>query len=235
MTNPAESAAKPVIVALDGPAGAGKSTVAKLVAARAGLSLVDTGAIYRTVALLALRGGTSIDAADALSAIARTLPARLHFNVHDGVNRVLLDAEDITDAIRTGDVSSAASGVARHPAVRDGLLELQRSLGRRGRGSVLEGRDIGTVVFPDADIKAFITAAPEERARRRLAELNLKGDGASYDSVLQDIIARDKQDAERPVAPLKPAADAVIVDTTSKSLDEVTSEIFALIEHCRRS
>ncbi len=235
MSNPAGSAAKPIIVALDGPAGAGKSTVAKLVAARAGLSLVDTGAIYRTVALLALRSGTSVDAVDALSAIARTLPARLHFNVHDGVNRVLLDAEDITDAIRTGEVSSAASGVARHPAVRDGLLELQRSLGRRGRGSVLEGRDIGTVVFPDADIKAFVTAAPEERARRRLAELNLKGDGASYDSVLQDIIARDKQDAERPVAPLKPAADAVIVDTTSKSLDEVTSEILALIEHRRRS
>ncbi len=235
MTNPGGSAGKPIIVALDGPAGAGKSTVAKLVAARAGLSLVDTGAIYRTVALLALRSGTSVDAADELSAIARTLPARLHFNVHDGVNRVVLDAEDITDAIRTGEVSSAASGVARHPAVRDGLLELQRSLGRRGRGSVLEGRDIGTVVFPDADIKAFVTAAPQERARRRLAELTLKGDGASYDSVLQDIIARDKQDAERPVAPLKPAADAVIVDTTSKSLDEVTTEILALIAQCQRA
>ena len=235
MTKPGGSAGKPIIVALDGPAGAGKSTVAKLVAARAGLSLVDTGAIYRTVALLALRSGTSVDAADELSAIARTLPARLHFNVHDGVNRVVLDAEDITDAIRTGEVSSAASGVARHPAVRDGLLELQRSLGRRGRGSVLEGRDIGTVVFPDADIKAFVTAAPEERARRRLAELTLKGDGASYDSVLQDIIARDKQDAERPVAPLKPAADAVIVDTTSKSLDEVTTEILALIGQCQRA
>ncbi len=224
----------PIIVALDGPAGAGKSTVAKMVAARAGLSLVDTGAIYRTVALLALRGGTSVDDAAALAAIAGTLPARLHFNVQEGVNRVFLDDEDISDAIRTGDVSNAASGVARHPAVRDGLLELQRSLGRRGRGSVLEGRDIGTVVFPDADIKAFVTAAPEERARRRLAELSQKGDSASYDSVLQDIIARDKQDAERPVAPLKPAADAVIVDTTSKSLDEVTNEILALIEHRAR-
>lgn len=230
MTSPGAVQVRPIIVALDGPAGAGKSTVAKLVAARAGLSLVDTGAIYRTVALLALRDGTSVDDAAALAALANTLPARLHFDVRDGVNRVFLDTEDISDAIRTGDVSNAASGVARHPAVRDGLLDLQRSLGRRGRGSVLEGRDIGTVVFPDADIKAFVTAAPEERARRRLAELAQKGDGASYDSVLQDIIARDKQDAERPVAPLKPAADAVIVDTTSKSLDEVTAEILALIE-----
>jgi len=230
VTSPGAVQVRPIIVALDGPAGAGKSTVAKLVAARAGLSLVDTGAIYRTVALLALRDGTSVDDAAALAALANTLPARLHFDVRDGVNRVFLDTEDISDAIRTGDVSNAASGVARHPAVRDGLLDLQRSLGRRGRGSVLEGRDIGTVVFPDADIKAFVTAAPEERARRRLAELAQKGDGASYDSVLQDIIARDKQDAERPVAPLKPAADAVIVDTTSKSLDEVTAEILALIE-----
>ena len=220
---------QPIIVALDGPAGAGKSTVARMVAERAGLALVDTGAIYRTVALLAERGGTSVDDGDGLGDIATTLPARLRFVVENGVNNVFLDDENISHAIRTPAVSAAASSVARHPAVRGALLELQRSLGRNGAGSVLEGRDIGTVVFPDADVKAFVTASPKERARRRLAELNAKGDTAVFDQVLADIIARDKQDAERPVAPLKPAENAVVVDTTGKSLGEVTDEILALI------
>jgi cytidylate kinase len=226
----------PFIVALDGPAGAGKSTVAKLVAERAGLSLVDTGAIYRTVALLALRAATSVDDGAALGAIAASLPARLRFVVSGGVNRVFLDDEDVSSAIRTPDVSSTSSAVARHPAVRAALLDLQRALGRRGSGSVLEGRDIGTVVFPDADLKAFVTASPEERATRRLRELADRGLGGSesYESVLADIIARDKQDSERAVAPLKPAADAVVVDTTGKTLDEVTAEILALVAARRR-
>jgi cytidylate kinase len=220
---------RPIIVALDGPAGAGKSTVARLVAERAGLALVDTGAIYRTVALLAERRGTSADDGEALGAIAATLPAHLHFEVKAGVNNVYLDDEDISLAIRTPAVSAGASAVARHPAVRSALLDLQRTLGRRGAGSVLEGRDIGTVVFPDADVKAFVTASPEERARRRLAELAAKGDGSTYETVLAEIVARDAQDANRAVAPLKPADDAVIVDTTGKSLDEVTDEIMALV------
>jgi cytidylate kinase len=168
----------PIIVALDGPAGAGKSTVARMVAERAGLALVDTGAIYRTVALLAERNRTSVDDGEALGAIAAALPAQLRFVVQAGVNNVYLDDEDISQAIRTPAVSAAASSVARHPAVRNALLELQRTLGRRGAGSVLEGRDIGTVVFPDADVKAFVTASAEERARRRLAELSAKGDGS---------------------------------------------------------
>jgi cytidylate kinase len=120
--------------------------------------------------------------------------------------------------------------VARHPEVRGALLELQRALGRLGKGSVLEGRDIGTVVFPDADVKAFVTAAPEERARRRLAELAARGDSADYQTVLDEIVARDKQDEERPVAPLKAAPDAIRVDTTGKSLEQVTDEIVALVE-----
>jgi cytidylate kinase len=224
-----------VIVALDGPAGAGKSTVAKRVAERAGLALVDTGAIYRTVALLAVRGGVSVDDGAALGAIARTLPERLRFVVDASVNRVLLGDEDISAEIRAPAVSAAASSVSRHPPVRDALLELQRTLGRRGKGSVLEGRDIGTVVFPDADVKAFVTASPEERARRRVAELHEKGaTGESYEGVLAAIVARDQQDAERPVAPLKPAPDAVLVDTTGKSLEQVTDEILALIERVRR-
>ncbi len=220
---------RPIIVALDGPAGAGKSTVARMVAERAGLALVDTGAIYRTVALLAERNGTSVDDGEALGAFASALPARLRFAVQGGVNNVYLDDEDISQAIRTPAVSAAASSVARHPAVRSALLELQRSLGRRGAGSVLEGRDIGTVVFPDADVKAFVTASPEERARRRLAELSAKGDGSTYETVLAEIVARDEQDATRAVAPLKPAHDAIIVDTTGKSLAQVTDEIMALV------
>jgi cytidylate kinase len=220
---------RPIIVALDGPAGAGKSTVAKLVAARVGLSLVDTGAIYRTLALCALRSGASVDDGPGLGAIAATLPERLRFRVQEGQNRVFLEDEDVSSAIRTPAVSTAASSVARHPEVRGALLGLQRALGRLGKGSVLEGRDIGTVVFPDADVKAFVTAAPEERARRRLAELAARGEAADYETVLAEIVARDKQDAERPVAPLKPAPDATIVDTTGKTLEQVTDEIVALI------
>jgi cytidylate kinase len=218
-----------LIVALDGPAGAGKSTVARLVAERAGLSLVDTGAIYRTVALLARRDGVSVDDGEALGRLAAGLPARLRFVVDAGANRVFLDDEEITTAIRTPEVSTTASAVARHPTVRGALLDLQRALGRRGAGSVLEGRDIGTVVFPDADVKAFVTASPEERARRRMRELADRGSDESYASVLADIIARDKQDSERAVAPLKPAADAVVVDTTGRTLDEVTATILALV------
>lgn len=224
-----------LIVALDGPAGAGKSTVAKMVAERAGLALVDTGAIYRTVGLLALRAGVSVDDGKALGAIATTLPGRLRFVVEGGVNRVFLADEEVTTSIRTPEASAAASSVARHPEVRTALLDLQRALGRQGNGSVLEGRDIGTVVFPDADVKAFVTASPEERARRRMHELQEKGaKDETYDKVLADIIARDKQDAERPVAPLKPAHDAVVVDTTGKTLEQVTDEILALIKHKKR-
>ncbi|MDP2340205.1 MAG: (d)CMP kinase [Deltaproteobacteria bacterium] len=231
-----------LIVALDGPAGAGKSTVAKMVAEKAGLALVDTGAIYRTVALLALQQGLSVDDGDALGRIAQTLPARLRFVVEGGNNRVFLDpatsgetVQELTASIRSHEVSAAASSVARHPSVRSALLDLQRALGRRGKGSVLEGRDIGTVVFPDADVKAFVTASPQERARRRLNELEEKGTagGETHESVLRDIIARDKQDAERPVAPLKAADDAVIVDTTGKTLAQVTDEILALVNVAR--
>ncbi len=236
--------ARPLIVALDGPAGAGKSTVAKLVAEKAGLALVDTGAIYRTVALLALQQGLSVDDGNALGRIAQTLPARLRFVVEGGHNRVFLDGREppapastleITATIRSPEVSAAASSVARHPAVRAALLELQRALGRRGKGSVLEGRDIGTVVFPDADVKAFVTASPQERARRRMNELSEKGlaGNESEESVLRDIMARDKQDAERPVAPLKAADDAVVVDTTGKTLQQVTDEILALVKRAR--
>jgi cytidylate kinase len=218
-----------LVVALDGPAGAGKSTVARLVAERAGLALVDTGAIYRAVTLVALRRGLSTDDGTALAAVAAELASSLRFVMAAGKNRVLLGDEDISHAIRTPAVSAAASLVSRHPPVRAALLDLQRSLGRTSPGAVLEGRDIGTVVFPDAQVKAFVTASPEERARRRMHELEEKGLSEPFEKVLAEIVARDTQDSERTVAPLKPAADAVIIDTTGKSLEDVVAEILALI------
>jgi histidinol-phosphate aminotransferase len=222
-----------LIVALDGPAGAGKSTVAKRVAERAGLTLVDTGAIYRAVALLALRSGTSPDDAPALAALAADLATKLRFRIEGTHNRVLIGDEDVSAAIRTPEVSALASSTSRHAPVRRALLELQRSLGRRSPGAVLEGRDIGTVVFPDADVKAFVTASPEERARRRHKELAEKGTHQPYEAVLDEIVQRDKQDSERAEAPLKPAPDAAIVDTTGKTLDAVVEEILALVARRR--
>jgi cytidylate kinase len=201
-----------------------------MVAERAGLALVDTGAIYRAVALLAIGRGVGVDDADALAKIAHELAGSLSFAMVDGKNRVRIGGDDVSDAIRTPAVSAAASSVSRHGPVRAALLDLQRSLGKNGNGAVLEGRDIGTVVFPDAKVKAFVTASPEERARRRLLELKDKDTAVKYEAVLADIIARDKQDSERPVAPLKPAPDAVMVDTTGKTLDQVVDEVLALIQ-----
>lgn len=220
---------KPLIVALDGPAGAGKSTVAKLVAERSGLALVDTGAIYRSVGLVALRRGVSVDDADKLGVIAAELSKSLRFQWQGGHNRVLLGDEDVSQAIRTPEASAASSAVSRHPQVRGALLELQRELGRRAPGAVLEGRDIGTVVFPDARVKAYVTATAEERARRRMRELADKGHEEPFDKVLAEIVQRDRQDSERAAAPLKPAADAVVVDTTGKTLEQVTNAILALV------
>jgi len=223
--------AKPLVVAIDGPAGAGKSTVAKAVATETGLSLVDTGAIYRTVAVLAERRGVSWDDGAALADLARALP--IAFELRAGKNLVFVDGEDVSDAIRQPTMSMGASKVSRHPAVRDALLDLQRRLGRGPKGAVLEGRDIGTVVFPDARVKVFLTASPEERARRRSLELAEKGQAEPYDKVLAEIRARDDQDMNRPVAPLKPADDAVLVDSSHLSFEEVVARIQALVEHAR--
>ncbi|MEM6533878.1 MAG: (d)CMP kinase [Myxococcota bacterium] len=217
----------PLVVAIDGPAGAGKSTVARRVADALSLTLVDTGAIYRAVALLALRNGVAIDDGDALGEIARELD--IQFQMDGDINRVRVFDEDVTAMIRTPDVAMAASSVSRHPQVRSALLALQRSYAER-TGAVLEGRDIGTVVLPNAQVKVFLDASPEERARRRYEELQSLGDqSCTFEDVLVEVEQRDEQDRNRSVAPLKPASDARVLDSTSMSVDEVVASIVAAV------
>jgi cytidylate kinase len=221
------------IVAIDGPAGAGKSTVARRLADVLGYVLVDTGATYRAVALAAQRAGVAWGDAEAVGALARRLVERhgLAFErAGDGAVRVLLDGEDVSHAIRAADMGMGASTVSTHKAVRDALLELQRQAGRGG-GVVLEGRDIGTVVFPDAEVKFFLTARAEVRARRRFDELSARGAAVTFEETLEDVRRRDEQDTTRAVAPLRQADDAVLVDDSELSIDE-TAERMA--EHVRR-
>ena len=221
------------IVAIDGPAGAGKSTVARQVAERLGFALVDTGAIYRCVALKSQRAGIEWTDDAQLGPVAES--ARIDFHFVEHVNRVSLDGEDVTEAIRTPEISRGASIVSSRPSVRAALLGLQRRLARGvPSGAVLEGRDIGTVVFPEAEAKIFLTASPETRARRRFEELRAKGRDVSFDEVLEDQIARDHDDENRPIAPLKPASDAVRVDSSGLSADAVVQNICAIVE-ARRS
>ena len=210
------------IVAIDGPAGAGKSTVARQLARRLGFTIIDTGAIYRSVALAAQRAGIAWEDDTGLS---RLLDAGLGLTFQG--ERVLLRGEDVTEAIRTPEISRGASVVSARPVVRQKLLQLQRDLGRAApRGAVLEGRDIGTVVFPDADVKFFLTASDEARAQRRHAELNEKGLSVPLPEVLSDQRRRDKDDTERAIAPLRAAADAVVVDTTGFDMEQVVERCF---------
>jgi len=218
------------LVAIDGPAGAGKSTVSRRVAERLGFAMVDTGAIYRTVALAAVQNGVAFDDDAALGALL----ARLHIEFRprpSGGQAVFLDGQDVSLAIRTPEISRAASSVSARQVVRDGLLELQRRLARAAaKGAVLEGRDIGTVVFPDADAKFFVTARPDVRAARRHGELVARGDTITLAEVLADQNQRDKDDMERAIAPLKPADDALVVDTSDLSMDEVVDRIVREVE-----
>lgn len=217
---------RPFIVAIDGPAGAGKSTAARRLANRLGFAMVDTGAIYRAVAFAAARDEIAFDDDVRLAALLPTL--RIRFDpAEGGGQRVLLDGADVSAAIRTPPMSLGASAVSARPVVRDALLDLQRRLATAEghRGAVLEGRDIGTVVFPDADIKFFLTAAPEVRARRRHAELQAKGQPAPIAEVLADQQKRDLDDSQRAVAPLRAAADALLVDTSELSLDGVVDAL----------
>jgi CMP/dCMP kinase len=215
---------RPFIVAIDGPAGAGKSTVSKVLARRLDFALVDTGAIYRCVALKARREGIPFDDDTRLGGLLERLHVSFHMVGDD--NHVYLDGEDVSEEIRTPENSLAASQVSSRPVVRAGLLALQRRLALEAtRGAILEGRDIGTVVFPDADAKFFLEANPEVRARRRYEELFQKGVERSLEEVLADQVKRDQDDTSRAVSPLRPADDALRLDSSSLPLSEVVHRL----------
>ena len=215
-----------IAVAIDGPAGAGKSTIARAAAAQLGFVYVDTGALYRTIGLAVCRRG--IDGTDT-AGIVHTLPEiRVELTYQDGAQHVLLDGEDVSDAIRTPEISVYASQVSVVPEVRAYLLDLQRDMART-QSVIMDGRDIGTVILPDARVKIFLTASPEKRAVRRCAELREKGQQVTLDEVLADMTRRDTQDEGRAVAPLKQAADAVRVDTSDLTLDESIEAVLRVI------
>jgi cytidylate kinase len=207
-----------LVVAIDGPAGAGKSTTARMLAERLGYALLDTGAIYRSLALMARERGISWDDGPAVAAVAAALDIRFQFQ--DGVNRVYVGERDVTAEIRAPEISDGASRISALPPVRAALLDLQRRLGAQG-GVVVEGRDVGTVVFPDAAAKFFLTAAAAERAHRRALELRAAGRVVDEQAVLKDIVTRDDRDSQRAVAPLRKADDAVQVDSDAMTPAEV--------------
>jgi cytidylate kinase len=212
----------PMIVTIDGPAGTGKSTVARRLAERLGFEFLNTGAMYRAVALVCLERAIAIDDAAAVAA----LPGKLEIRFRE--NRLWLDGRDVSETIRAPAVTEAASLVASNPQVRTQLVALQRRCGD-GINLVTEGRDQGTVVFPDAPCKVFLTASPEERARRRQQELSAQGQMVSFELILADQKLRDERDETRAVAPLRPAADAVVFDTSSLTAVEVLDRLEQLV------
>lgn len=216
-----------LIIAIDGPVGSGKSTLARRVAAMMGYIYIDTGAMYRAMALKAQRRGVSFDAPDALASLAGE--TRIDLRANDATQQVFLDGEDVTGAIRTPEVAQAASRVAVVPGVRKVLVAEQRRAGERG-GVVMEGRDIGSVVFPDAHLKIFLTASPEIRAERRWREHQQKGDAIDLARTLVEIHERDRRDREREISPLVRAPDAVVVDSTAMEAEEVARLVVMLAE-----
>ena len=209
------------IIAVDGPAGAGKSTVSKIVARKLAYTYIDTGAMYRAVGLkVLLNGGNFAD--DSIVDAARDVDIKL-----DAAGKVFLDGDDVTTKIRTPEVSRAASDVAKVGFVRTKLTQLQREMAAQG-SVVMDGRDIGTQVLPNADLKIFLTASVDERARRRFDELKAKGHAADFDTIRDEIILRDKQDSQREIAPLAQAEDAILLDTTHLTIDEVVAQILEL-------
>ena len=214
-------------IAIDGPAGAGKSTIAKQVAAKKGYIYVDTGAMYRAMALYLYRNG--IDADDSAAISSRCNEPDITIEYRDGVQVVLLDGENVNSLLRTPQVSDMASRSSVNPDVRAKLLSLQQELARK-ENVVMDGRDIGTVVLPNAQVKIFLTASVAVRAKRRYLELLEKGEKAELSEITAQIIERDERDMNRPVAPLKQAEDAVLVDTSDLTIDEVVAKILSIIE-----
>jgi cytidylate kinase len=226
--------AREVSVAIDGPAGAGKSTVSRLVAERLGYVLLDTGALYRCIALAAKESGVAWDDGEKMSELSHGIARRNGIAFEHGAGgapRILLDGRDVSTAIRTQDIAQGASKVSALPGVRDALLELQRAAAQGG-GVVLEGRDIGTVVLPDAEAKFFLTASVEVRAGRRYRELVGRGETPDLSEVTQEIRERDERDTQRPVAPLRKADDAVLVESSELGIDEVVD---AIVRHVQRT
>ena len=218
---------KPFIIAIDGPSGAGKSTLGRRLARELGLLYIDTGAMYRAVALAAAREGADPSDADAVAEVARRASIRLEGDP-DSL-RVILDGRDVSAEIRGEGVGGAASVVSTIPEVRREMVRRQREMGARGVGVVLDGRDIGTVVFPAADVKFFLTAVPEERARRRFDEERSKAREQSFEETLADINERDRRDSTRDDSPLRIADDAVVIDTTELSIEEVFQRMLQVI------
>ena len=216
-----------ISIALDGPAGAGKSTVAKGAAKELGFIYVDTGALYRTVGLKFLRDGYGTELDCDIESVLKTVDVDIKFI--DGVQHVFLNGEDVAEEIRTPKASMMASAVSAKPPVRAFLLEMQRRLARENN-VIMDGRDIGTVVLPDATLKFFVTASVAERANRRYKELMEKGMDVNYDDIYRDIETRDYNDSHREIAPLKPAEDSIIFDTTGNTLEESVEKLLKMIK-----
>ncbi len=219
-----------MIIAIDGASGTGKSTISKLVAKELDLSYIDTGAIYRSVAFAVKKDAIDLNDEKKLQELCSSLPIKFEFI--DGVNKVFLEKLDISEAIRTPEISMLASKVSALPIVRSSLLDMQRRLARttNKKGAILDGRDIGTVVFPDADVKIFLTASDATRAKRRYEELLSKGMTVDYDTILKETIIRDKQDSQRALAPLKKASDAIHIDTDELNIEQVKEKILKIIK-----
>ena len=216
-----------VVIAIDGPAGSGKSTVSKRIAKRLGLIYIDTGAMYRALTLKAMRGEIDLEDAETLTALARS--TRIDLKEESGILKVFLDGEDVSTLIRTPLVTNNVKYIARVPEVRAEMVKSQRAIGERS-GAVLEGRDIGTVVFPDADYKFYLDADADERARRRHKELAESGEKISLERIKKDVVERDMSDMNRNVGALKKADGAIVIDTTKLSIDGVVEKLLSCIK-----
>lgn len=218
----------PVVITIDGPSGSGKGTLAQLLARQLGWYLLDSGALYRLVALAAANHRVALDNEASLAVLAGHLDVQFRNSGEGGVS-VVLEGEDVTDVLRTEETGAGASRVAAFPGVRSALLERQRAF-REAPGLVADGRDMGTVVFPDAPLKVFLTASAEERANRRYQQLKAKGGSVSLADLLEDIRARDERDTQRAVAPLRAATDAIVIDSTGMSIQDVFAQVVAEVK-----
>ena len=228
---------KGLIIAIDGPAASGKSTTAQLLAEKLGYVYIDTGAMYRACALKAKKMGIDINDEESIRELLDDIDIRIEN--HNSKNRIFLDGEDVSEDIRADDISALASAISAIPAVRYKMVELQRKMGEKG-GVILDGRDIGTFVFPTAEVKFFLTASPEVRAKRRWLELQQKGINKDFSEVLADLVKRDNNDSQRALAPLKKADDAIEIDTSNMTIEEQTDYLYQIIcsrmeEECKCS